>query len=507
MPVQNRSLNWLPPLLLFVAALAVRLAVVGYWRFDGLYGQDAFAYYEQCIAIADRMVNGWSALPPFFWPHGYPVLAALTVLLVGEGPVGPQLLNTILGSLLVVVVYFFARDMCRSLDENSESRLPVAKGGEACGIIAGGCTAVAGQPVLSSVVVMSDSTAAFWMALSGWMVWRLFRNPDSWWWLPLAAVAGAVAVITRRAGVLAVPAVTAITAMTLGRIRRPVAVSLLALAAVLIVVTPEFLLLESFDGVDTYLTGWSPINAIASSFETVQGIHEYRFPNGFFYAATFWHPVLMPPTLGLFVILGMVALWKRQRAGLVLLGGWYATAYLFMIGLPQQNLRFCLTLWTPGVILVALGVAAAWHRRRRLTAGLLAVSFVVAGACNIWWLDRFMGRAAEVRAVAEEVATHLPDGGRVIAFGITGAIDHYTRAEVVELFGLDEQDLARLSDGAAPTLLVVNRGEIANRWMGHSPGANVEWLTRERSLNVISEIGPWSIHRIGRETAVGGSGQ
>ena len=144
-----------------------------------------------------------------------------------------------------------------------------------------------------------------------------------------------------------------------------------------------------------------------------------------------------------------------------------------------------------------------WRRRRRTTAALIVVSLIVALVCNLWWLNRFLMRTQKTRTVAERVVTHLPDGGRVLAFDITGAVDHYTGAEVFELYNLDQQALARVSDGARPTLLVVNRGEIEERWMDHPPGANLRWLERERMLNLVEEIGPWSISRVGQGTVAG----
>ncbi|MEX1311233.1 MAG: hypothetical protein AB1Z65_12485, partial [Candidatus Sulfomarinibacteraceae bacterium] len=154
----NRLPQWSLPLLVFATALAVRVSVIWFWQFDGLYGQDAFAYYDRSVDIAHRLVHGWSALPPFFWPHGYPILGAVAVVAVGEGPVGPQLVNIVFGSLLAVLAYFFARDLDRAAAA-AEADAP-ARDGEACGLVAGLCTALAGQPVLSSVVVMSDVTAA-----------------------------------------------------------------------------------------------------------------------------------------------------------------------------------------------------------------------------------------------------------------------------------------------------------------------------------------------------------
>ena len=354
MLVTKRLPKWFLPLLVFAAALAVRLAVIVLWNFDGLYGQDAFAYYDRSVDIAHRMAHGWAPLPPFFWPNGYPILGALAILVGGEGPIGPQMVNVLMGSALAALMFFFGQDLGRSCGEDAEADSSVDSG-VMCGLIAGGCTVLAGQVVLSSVALMSDITAAFWLTLAAWSIWRLVHEPERWGWLPFAAAAAAAAVVTRRASLLAGPALVAVTVTVLGRIRRPVLATALALAAALVVAAPQLLVLESSDGVGSYFTDWHPLNAFARSFVVGSGTHSYRFANGLFYFAPFWHPILMPPTLGLFAIFGLGALWRRQRAALLLLAGWYAGAYLFMVAFPLQNLRFCLTLWTPAVLLVALG--------------------------------------------------------------------------------------------------------------------------------------------------------
>ena len=55
---------------LFLLALLIRLAVIVHWRFDGLYGQDAFAYFQQAVAIAERLPHGPLPSTGFFWPEG-----------------------------------------------------------------------------------------------------------------------------------------------------------------------------------------------------------------------------------------------------------------------------------------------------------------------------------------------------------------------------------------------------------------------------------------------------
>src|SRR3954465_2204930 len=66
------------------AALAARLA----WPFDGLYGQDAFAYFRYARALWPWLVRG-EPLPIYYSPDGYPLLVALALpLFSGSGAAG-----------------------------------------------------------------------------------------------------------------------------------------------------------------------------------------------------------------------------------------------------------------------------------------------------------------------------------------------------------------------------------------------------------------------------------
>lgn len=488
MQALTRLPSWALPLLIFAAALAVRLAVILHWGFDGLYGQDAFAYLDRATEIAHGLLPGGAQLTPFHWPNGYPFLAGLTILAVGEGATGPQLLNVLFGSLLAVLLALFARDLGRELTDKA--------GGEICALIAGLATVVAGQMVLSSVVVMSDIAGAFWLTLAAWSIVRMAREPHRWWWLPIAAAAGAAALVTRRAALLAGPAFAAVTLLELPQVRRTAVAMGLALAAALVIVAPEVLLFTHEDSLGGYFTDWRPGNAFARSFEVEQGIRSYRFPNWLFYANPFWHPALMSPFLGIFAILGAVSLWSRQRRTLVLLGGWFLASYLFIIAVPFQNLRFSVTLWPPAILLAAAGVTMAWSRWRRLSAALVALALVTAVIVNPWWLNRFIQRATVARAAAERAAELLPDGGRILAFDITAAIDHYTEAEVFELFTLDHPQLTRVCSGDEPVLLVVDRADIEARWRHHPPFEHLQRLETESSLEPVDRIGRWDLIRV-----------
>ena len=196
------------PLFLFIVALFIRLAVIAIWQFDGLYGQDAFAYFQQAIAITERLPQG--RLPPtdFFWPNGFPLLAALFMLMVGKTAPAAQFVSLLCGAALAPLVYGLSREL-----------FPTR--GHTAGILAGLIITVAGQPILSSVVIMADIPALFWAVLAAWLLVCAWRKPGQRWWLLGAGAALSLAVITRWLYVLLVPAFGAYTLYQMHRHRSP----------------------------------------------------------------------------------------------------------------------------------------------------------------------------------------------------------------------------------------------------------------------------------------------
>ena len=68
---------------LLLASVAA-LCIAG--DFDGLYGQDAFAYYDYAIGPLRDSLLALQPLPAFFWPPGYPLFVALASLITGPTP-------------------------------------------------------------------------------------------------------------------------------------------------------------------------------------------------------------------------------------------------------------------------------------------------------------------------------------------------------------------------------------------------------------------------------------
>src|SRR5467141_2559637 len=83
----------LPALLLVLPAAGLTVSR----GFDGLYGQDAYAYFDYATVSVRRSIVQVMPLEAFFWPPGYPILVALASLVFGPSPVAGQVVSLVMG--------------------------------------------------------------------------------------------------------------------------------------------------------------------------------------------------------------------------------------------------------------------------------------------------------------------------------------------------------------------------------------------------------------------------
>jgi 4-amino-4-deoxy-L-arabinose transferase-like glycosyltransferase len=378
------------PFLLFIIALIIRLAAVLFWQFDGLYGQDAFAYYQQALDIIQNVPAGKPPPTDFFWPNGYPLLITGFMLVVGSKPLAGQLAALSAGAALAPLVYWLARDLWES-DVNIEpTDNQLTTRNDQVGFLAGLIVAVAGQPILSSVVIMADIPALFWATLAAWSVVRGLRsalfeakaesNPHALEsdpaisqqtvlaglnlaagaWFTAAGAALGLAIITRWIYILVVPALGFYTLFKIVSHRRSGWLPTPAILSGLVVLLPQlWLSLNKPESLlHNWLLGWQPVNFFQRRFETADGLASYRLPMAVFYAQPAGHPAYIFPILGLAALWSIWRLWQTKSWGaLILLLGWAGPVYLFLAGIPFQNFRFGLSLYVPLVVLTGFGVS------------------------------------------------------------------------------------------------------------------------------------------------------
>src|SRR5271170_3100656 len=298
------------PLGLFVLALAVRALIVITSQFDGLYGQDGFAYLE----CAQQILDSRDPCRDFYWPFGYPALAALFMLGTHGTPLGAQLASLLAGAAIAPLTYWAviagggtgaggtpagATAVETAIGATSAANRSLKNSAIAAGLIAAFC----GQLILSSIVIMSDAPGLFWATLAACLLlqWRGTADGDRGHrlLLPAAAVALALATSTRWIfGGLLLPfgVFALIVVRRKGRAEYLVLVQgVLLLSCVLCAqlywntLTGATLLHHS------WVVNWNLDNAWHRSFDNPDGHFDFRVPPFIFDAAPIIHPLYLCP--------------------------------------------------------------------------------------------------------------------------------------------------------------------------------------------------------------------
>lgn len=504
---------------LFLAALALRLAFVIHYRFDGLYGQDAFEYFKYGREL--WQTQGRVPLPGrVYWPLGYPYLMALSFLVTGVRPLGGQLVSLLAGSAVVPLTVLLARDL---LVRSGLERAAALRAGRVAGVLA----LVCGQLVQSSLVVMSDAPGVFWATLSAWALVRAegTRRPP---WLVLAACALAVAVMTRwENGLLILPwslywlfdlrgsfsrtgHVPAQAGKALSSAPQTMASVAIALAAAGLVLVPQAVQSIADPGSSVghaWLQGWSLANALLRDFVNADGIFHYRWPVALAYAQPAFHPFFLFPIftpallIGLWILWRGATVWRRLVGAALLLIGWPLAQYTFLAGIPYENARFGLAFFPPLAILVGLGADALWAAAPRWGRAVLVLAGAIGLAGALWWgwrttLNSPIGlKQADLDTVAW-VQSRVAADSRVLAFGLTATLEFYTPLTVREFFNETPETLAALLADGRPTYLILNVDSVEAQWQGRAPQINLHWLRDKPGLEEIGQRNGYTLYRV-----------
>jgi hypothetical protein len=500
------SLPFGATLLVFVL---VRLAL----PFDGLYGQDAYAYYDVARRLGPWLA-GVEPLPPLYWPLGYPALVALLLPISGGGPAAGQIVS-LLGcatgaaatALLVGELGALRRPVAPRQDDSSQIAASVA----------GMAVALAGGTLRSSQVVMADGLALGAVAVAMLAAARHSTGRGRGW-LIVAALALAWGTITRwLVGLCALPLVAYVILAARARPvpagdrhRRAAAATVvtlaLALAVALAVLLPQLALSHanpvSFER-HAWLVGWSPANAFRRDLHTPDGHAVYRLPVSLFYLARLAWPDFFFPTLALLAALGAAALARRRAAAeLALLAGWPAAAWLFLAGIPYENPRFLLPVLPAMAALAGIGFHALVDGRgrgaRRALALALAASLAAGLALGAGEHARLVARKDRDHALCAWVAARVPAGATLLAFGPTLTLQHYGRPDTRELFFVDDAELARLAaPERAPLYVVIDVANAYSQWRDLRPHRHLEALRARTGLTAVATLPPYTLLRAG----------
>ncbi|HLA43755.1 MAG TPA: phospholipid carrier-dependent glycosyltransferase, partial [Aggregatilineales bacterium] len=160
-------------LMLIAMGLAARLAILRDIDFDGLYGQDAFAYFAYGLDVRESLSH-FQTPGMMNWPLGFPVLLAAGFSLFGTTPEIAQMSVLITGALAGGFMFLLVYDLLRLIEKSKREAL-------VGGMVAGLLLSFSGQLIQSSVVVMADAPALLWAVISAWCLVRYAHSRHNAW--------------------------------------------------------------------------------------------------------------------------------------------------------------------------------------------------------------------------------------------------------------------------------------------------------------------------------------
>ncbi len=482
--------------LLFLAGLLLRLIYLIPSGFDGLYGQDAYAYYNFAGNLQTFIQTG-QPLPPFFWPLGYPALLAAGFTLFGASAAVGQTINLLMGAALAPLVYILARQL---------------RSGVGGGFTAGLLMAVCGQSVQSSLVLMADIPALFWLLASGIMLMVYFSSHPERKNRPVQLTAAvlflSLACLTRWLYLALVP-VWGVALLLYPKTRwRDIVI---AGGVGLLVLLPQlaYNLTNPYPVLNhAWVQNWSPLNAFQHEFGNIDGYFLYKQPNALFYAQPSYNTYFLAPLFTPFILVGLLILARRKPySRAVMLAGWLLLPYLFLIGIPYQNIRFPLIMFPAVALLVGFGLeySVRWLATRvpnpapvTLGAALL-IAVGVGQTTNAAYtaINMFLANQQADKAVIGRVTVRLPADAIVYTFGLTLGLQHYTDFAVYDLYYETPETLAQKWRHGQADYLLIDPWNINSQWAGREPQTAMQWFEDQRVLTRIGNYGHYVLYRIG----------
>ena len=500
-PDRTCWLPFLPAVLVAVSALTA-LALTG---FDGLYGQDSFAYFHYATGPLRENLLRLQPPPPFFWPPGYPLLVALLSVVVGVVPLTGQLVSIAAGAAVPGFTFLLAKEMGRR-DHRAATNLPW----QSVPLIAGLVVAATGQLLQSSVVVMSDTLGLAAATAGAWAIVRYRRTGEARW-LAISAGAFAWAMSTRWIyGLVALP-FAGWALVLLARRRRRTGLLHAAGAAVVGAVILGPTLVPAIAGLvtggnapfagDLQVYSWSPLNALQRVFMTGDGQLIYNLPNGLYYAlapGSWWY---FGPILAALVVRGLWGVLRRGTVSSVgLLVAWVVMVYGFHAGAPWQNPRFALAYLPPLAILAAVGFAqlrASGDRSIRRAAPVWLVSGLALAAVGSAVLtDRFIERKQNDVATVRWTERLAPRHAQLLTFGLTATFQHYGQVPTLDLSEIGSSKIAQLLSDGRPTLVLLDVADIERQWTRRPPWANYRALRDGPGLIRLGARGSYTLFAV-----------
>jgi hypothetical protein len=469
-------------------SLCLRLAYPILLNFDGLYGQDPYAYFDYSRQLAHLFTQG-VPLGKFYYPLGFPLLGMFGF---------PLLVVAICGAVTCI--------LCGALAWEAATRLKFStRAAWLAAISAWLILTVSPQNVQSGSVIMSDMPALCWALFAAYALLRYERG-QRLGWLLLAAFAGALTAMTRfQYTLIAVPFGLYLLLIWRG-VRLPHALAALVIG--LLTYAPQLVMTaRTPEIIGNNLVIWNAGNIGAQTFITGDGKHTYDEPNWQYYLLPVRSPYYVSGWLLPLALIGLLAA-SRSKIGWFLVL-WSVSQYLFLAGIPVQNIRYPLIAFPPIAVLIGLGIAWIIENTNRLRihpkfispclrAGCLVLLFI--GVVQMLQttdglMYTFIDSKNRELAILDLLRANIPETDATIyALDMIPAIQHYLPYQTVQIY-YETPDSIATKRGLHPAYALFNLYMMETQWRGRPVGRVYQTIMEWGGWQSLGEVTGYTLFR------------
>jgi hypothetical protein len=488
---------------------AMALSIAGITRlafpFDGLYGQDGFAYFRFARAIWPHLLRG-APWPDLYWPRGYPAAVAGLLPLTGDGPLAGQIVSTLACAWAATATFLLVKEL---------ERMRGAATDPTAAVVAGICVAASGAVLRTSQVVMADGLALGLAATTLWCAARHLRERRGAWLVPCAIALGWGAVTRWQVGLLVLPLGAAWAIARRGHTspadpahREASAIRawwVVASLAGLLVLVPQLVVAHGTPNSPErheWFQMWTPLNAVRRDFYTSEGHARYHFPVAVFYLLRFGWPDWLFPTVAALGVVGACSIIRQGRAvEITLLIGWPLVTWAFISGIPYENPRFLLPTLPAIGALAGIGFRTVRDHqpagRRSGLAWWLAASIAAGLAFGAREHAHTVARKEADRALVDWIDAHVPAGTTLLRSGGTLMSEYYGSTKIRDTYLFAPAELDAVLSRECPCFYLEDPKGLESRSAGLPVQARFEALQRSPGLTPVATRPPLTLFRVG----------
>jgi len=457
------------------------LALLRLAGFDGMVGQDGYAYVDYARNIRQWLQGGVHP-GDFFWPPGYPLLGAMISFLGFSVPFSMQLVSCL--SLSGTLIFTGRLIKCYYPQHENKSLYTYLF---LFGLFA---------PYFfrNGMVTTSDMTACLMVSLVLYYAYQYVQHFKLSHLVVVAIAVSIGALVRYPVAVILAPLVIYLAWIWLRKVKNQwhllVVLIPLAVISFYLLFKPDY---TSFLG-HKALGSWSVSNYFTGTFNTDDGRTTHILPNLIFIFSPFYHPGWIWP--------GLVFSWfvfksKEGLSGLFLFGLLpYLTYALFLAGNPDQNPRHLL-IGFPMVLFCCYpgydqlyNKYKTWRFLKPAMVLLLTIQvFLAARAFQASFKRNALERQLVARLIDLKDLTRVP-----VLYSFDMDIALASRGIPFEVRNLFKEEYIDFERGA---LVLFNEKGLNGQWKGKNPMINWEKLKHNYQLNRLeSSVDGWELYEI-----------